>query len=377
MTKILFISHDAHRAGAQILVLNYLRWLKIYHPEFEFSILLNNGGELKTEFENIAQTFQWNISPKVKYLGRFLEKSIERYHRNRLLKKLTSGHFDLIYSNTIMNGDLLYNLSVLKAPVVTHVHELEHWIQKSGPENIRKIKALSTYYIAASNYVKNYLVQKLEINEDQIKVIYEHVTSKDILNSEHWKNLKQRLNIPDDSLIIGASGAESWRKGKDWFIPLAEKVLVNLFSVEVHFVWIGGNVNDEIDRDLKRSKFKEHIHFINHLPNANMYFHDFDIFTMLSREDPFPVVNLEAALVETPILCFENSGGTPELIENNAGFVLPYGDIEAVAEKIIILLNNPDLRKKLGKNAKIKVMERYEIDKIGRQINDFLNSIIE
>lgn len=377
MTKILFISHDAHRAGAQILILNYLRWLKIYHPEFEFTILLRNGGELKTEFENIAQTFQWNISPKAKYLGSFLEKSIERYHRNRLLKKFTSRHFHLIYSNTIMNGDLLNNLSILKAPVITHVHELEHWIQKSGPENIKKIKALSTYYIAASNYVKNYLVQKLDINENQIKVIYEHVTSKDILNSERWKNLKQRLNIPDDSLIIGASGAESWRKGKDWFIPLAEKVLVNLFPVEVHFVWIGGNVNDEIDRDLKRSKFKNRIHFINHLPNANMYFHDFDIFTMLSREDPFPVVNLEAALVETPILCFENSGGTPELIENNAGFVLPYGDIDAVAEKIINLLNNPGLRKKLGKNAKIKVMERYEIDKIGTQINDFIYSIIE
>jgi hypothetical protein len=58
MKHILFVSHDANRAGAQILLLRFLKLLK-YDKDFTFSILLKSGGIIENEFKEIAKTYLW------------------------------------------------------------------------------------------------------------------------------------------------------------------------------------------------------------------------------------------------------------------------------------------------------------------------------
>jgi glycosyltransferase involved in cell wall biosynthesis len=58
------------------------------------------------------------------------------------------------------------------------------------------------------------------------------------------------------------------------------------------------------------------------------YFAAFDVFALVSREDPFPVVCLEAASLGKPIVCFNSSDGEKEFVENDCGFVVPDLDIE-------------------------------------------------
>jgi glycosyltransferase involved in cell wall biosynthesis len=87
-----------------------------------------------------------------------------------------------------------------------------------------------------------------------------------------------------------------------------------------------------------------------------------DIFSLTSREEPFSVVMLEAAMNAIPILCFAKAGGGPELVENDAGFVIDDNDLPAMAAACIELAKDKSLRQKLGKNAQKKVMENYLID---------------
>ena len=97
---------------------------------------------------------------------------------------------------------------------------------------------------------------------------------------------------------------------------------------------------------------------------------------MPSREDPFPLVNLEAAFFEKPVLCFEDSGGTPELVENDAGFVVPYLDIEEMAIKAVELLQNPELRNKMGKAGAYKVNNIYNVDVMVPKILQIVSEVI-
>ena len=63
MTKqILFISHDASRTGAPILLLNFLRWFK-QNTDIPFRIILAKTGELEPYFKELAPTFVFNIKP--------------------------------------------------------------------------------------------------------------------------------------------------------------------------------------------------------------------------------------------------------------------------------------------------------------------------
>ncbi|WP_096896367.1 hypothetical protein [Candidatus Scalindua japonica] len=58
--KILFISHDASRTGAPIILLNFLRWFQD-NTNIPFRIILREDGELKPEFQALAPVNIFNI----------------------------------------------------------------------------------------------------------------------------------------------------------------------------------------------------------------------------------------------------------------------------------------------------------------------------
>ena len=81
---------------------------------------------------------------------------------------------------------------------------------------------------------------------------------------------------------------------------------------------------------------------------------------MASREDPFPLVNLELGFLKKPIICFGGSGGSREFVEDDCGYVIDGFDICQVVERIKELAGSQELRKRLGEKANEKVRERYD-----------------
>ncbi len=90
------------------------------------------------------------------------------------------------------------------------------------------------------------------------------------------------------------------------------------------------------------------------LSNSNLtdFYNNLDLFLLPSREDPYPLVILEAAKFSVPSICFDTVCGSKDFILNcDGGHVVPFLDIDATVEAINSLYSNPDYRKKLGENA--------------------------
>ena len=119
--------------------------------------------------------------------------------------------------------------------------------------------------------------------------------------------------------------------------------------------------------------------FLGIQSNPFDYFAACDVLTLLSREEAFGMVCLEAAVFGKPSVCFETAG-VAEFVEDDCGFVVPYLDIETMATKVANLLNNQDLYQRLGQRAKQKVQERHDIGiiapKVLKIIEKFLPSEI-
>ncbi len=78
-----------------------------------------------------------------------------------------------------------------------------------------------------------------------------------------------------------------------------------------------------------------------------------------SSEEPFGLTMLEAMATAKPIIVTD-SGGMPEIIHNDDnGYVVPKMNHEALAEKIIKLLRDGELRNRLGRNGKEQVDRLY------------------
>ncbi len=366
MKNILFVSHDANRAGAQILLLRFLKLLK-ENQAFKFSILLKEGGIIAQEFEEIAQTYHWQPqkSPiRNSFLGKLYNRFVRKEnYQNTVLKNIEAQNFDLIVSNTIANGDILPFLHPLNIPIKTYVHELEMGIQQyTKPEYFRNVKTLSSSFIACAESVKENLINNHNIDTTLIKVLPSILPESALnynVNKSFNEILRKQLNIPKNAFLIGGMGTVDLRKGVDVFLQVANKLKDNS---NIFFLWVGGQ-ESEIDYknfQIDKSRLElNNITFQTSVKNPLDYMALFDIFLVSSREDPYPLVVLEAAMLSKPIICFDKAGGAKDFVENDCGSVIEYLNIDKVVQKIEDLKENHSLIKQMGDSARSKVLERH------------------
>jgi glycosyltransferase involved in cell wall biosynthesis len=380
MKKILFISYDASRTGAPILLLHLLRWIK-QNTDLPFEVLLRRGGEMLDDFRALAP-------------ARVIEKPASRSLAALALKRLglsdpvkaigkyyDAKEFGLIYANTVSNGDIIEALRWDEVPVLTHVHELEFAIRHFQARGSRDVFTRSAHFIACAGAVKDVLQREHQVDPVKVDVVHEFIDTEQFSKQSGkgalpslWKD----LNIPDDAFVVGACGRTDWRKGADLFLPLA--ILTSAKSEKpIHFVWMGGMMHEKeraaILHDLERIELRSRVHYIGNQQDPSPFYQRMNAFVLLSREDPFPLVCLEAAAAGKPVLCFDRGGGMPEFVRDDAGCVVSYLDLDAMAECIVKLQQDPARCAALGHTAQVRALEQHNIPNGARRIVEIVRHV--
>ena len=376
--NILFISHDGNRAGAQIFLFNIMRFFK--REKYGVVLLiLNNWGSLREEFETNFDTFYLdseNPGSKIKKIKELLGS------KKNLLQEINRKYnIDLIYANTIASVDILEEVkTIFNKPVISHIHELSFSIEQYGSKGcLEKLKSYSTKIIACSEAVKANLVLKSIDFELKTIVVHSFVENEKILDIHHKENVmevKKEFGIEGKHFLIGACGNADWRKAPDVFLSIVKEVVSK--TEHVKFIWVGVNKNDilffQLSYDAKKLGIEKFITWLPATPKAVSILNSLDVFLVCSREDPFPLVMLEAALCEKPIVGFKNTGGAEEFIEEDCGFTSSYLDIKSISQNIITLQKDPILAKRMGKSAQNKVLKNYSFENSIIKIEEIIQS---
>ncbi len=376
--NILFISHDGNRAGAQIFLFNIMRFFK--REKYGVVLLiLNNWGSLREEFETNFDTFYLdseNPGSKIKKIKELLGT------KKNLLQEINRKYkIDLIYANTIASVDILEEVkTIFNKPIISHIHELSFSIEQFGSKGcLEKLKSYSTKIIACSESVKANLVLKSIDFELKTTVVHSFVENENILDIHHKGNVmevKKEFGIGANYFLIGACGNADWRKAPDVFLSIVKEVVSK--TEHVKFIWVGVNKNDilffQLSYDAKKLGIEKFITWLPATPKAVSILNSLDVFLVCSREDPFPLVMLEAALCEKPIVGFKNTGGAEEFIEEDCGFTSSYLDIKSISQNIITLQKDPILAKRMGKSAQNKVLKNYSFENSIIKIEEIIQS---
>ena len=173
--EILFVSHDAGRTGAPLILLNFQRWLK-KHTSLQFATILRRAGPLEPEFAALGETFlirsrRWERLVRERIADHFNWS----FGSEKRLAGLRSRPHQLIYSNTVTNGDILPILARPGVKVLTHVHELNYWIDRTGPKNWSNVCRHTTKFVAVSEAVSRNLQERHHISADRLEVVHEFI----------------------------------------------------------------------------------------------------------------------------------------------------------------------------------------------------------
>ncbi len=374
--RILFVCHDASRTGAPIGLLAFMRWLKS-NTGFELATVVRIPGPLAEDFGQLGPMLTLGASVLHRTrLGRRIRHRLPSswVEETRAIRRFfAAGRFDVIYSNTITNGPVLEALGSFGTPVITHVHELEYWISRTGAENLRAVKACTSSYIAASQAVSDNLVHNHGVPAERITTVYEHIRELPTVSSDEQRTAARTLlKIPTNAFVIGGCGAEHWRKGRD-LIPQLLIALRRLAPEQpFHFVWVGrpGTAEEQysLHYDLRTAGVDHLYHDSGETCDPLSLFASFDAFALLSRDDPYPLACLEVAALERPVVCFTGAGGIPEFVRGDCGLAAPYLDLEAMARDFVRLAQDPALARRYGTNARAKVARENLLDATGPQL---------
>jgi len=92
---------------------------------------------------------------------------------------------------------------------------------------------------------------------------------------------------------------------------------------------------------------------------------------LTSSKEGWGITNLEAAACETPTVASDSPGLRDSVVHGRTGFLVPHGNIEALADRISELLENNELRQNMGKNSR-KFAESFSWEESTVQIERFL-----
>lgn len=372
--RILFISNPANYTGAPLYLYNLLRHLDTQQI-LEKAILLRGGGDLAPHFAKLYPTYLIDgaqvlgLPPKA--FGRF--DCIEDFYRAYMP--------DLVYSNTITNGSLVKVAHDFHIPVILHVQEMKPAFQKHTAAYLEETLSCS-HYICVSHAVREYLYNDYDLAPDKLSVIHNSIDMMRIdkmLSHSTPESVKAMLGIPKDAIVIGGVGAMALHKGVDLWLQVAKRVTMEMSGANPYFVWVGQDTNEyaaEMKRNVAMMGLSNRVFFPGMTTNPYPYIKAMDIFIMSSRYESIGLVNIEAAYLEVPIVCFGCAGGPREVVEPDGGIVIEELDTYEMSLAVIELVRDRQLRKILGTNARRRAISQFDIRVASMRIADIINEFV-
>ncbi|MBZ0296956.1 MAG: glycoside hydrolase family 99-like domain-containing protein, partial [Anaerolineae bacterium] len=345
-TDIIVVAPNAARAGSQIVLLHLIDWL-VRYTYLNIKIILEEGGVLLDQYRATAPTL---VLDELERKGFSDEQLIDE------IKNHCGKQVGLIYSNTCIPGKLINNLPY-EAPVISHIHELETSIRQYCADSIKLVRERTNHFIAVSPPVAKLLHEQYYVNPDAISLINEFA----VVSADHPDKIrKQEILRGKNARIVWGCGTVSLRKGFDIFVNVAKHVH-NLGIKDVQFCWMGSSSEDfpDVVQYIHQQGAEDIVTYLGEKENPRAYFPVGDIFFLASREDPHPLVVLEAADCSLPTVCFAETGGTPDFVSDDAGVVVPRLDEAAAARSIVNLQHNPREIQLLGQQAHNKLSRKY------------------
>lgn len=246
---------------------------------------------------------------------------------------------------------------ILGLPLSVTIHSHEFW---TNP-NINFFKHIipkTDSIITISEGNKNRLINNFRVNPNTIKVIRLFVDCDD-----YHKN---------DNVNVLTVGRFTWRKG--YHILFKAIKLINRQNVKFIIVGFG-------DLDVRRLAEKygvsDKVIIYNKMDQNQLkyFYNNSDIFCLPSiptkkeGDEGIPVVLIEAMAYNLPIAA-SNCGDVSEIVSN---ILVKPNNPEKLAKALIMLIDNPTLRKKMGALNRTKILKYYNVKNINALYKHLIN----
>lgn len=311
-----------------IKVYKYATLFKFYRRNIALSLLIKPDVDVDIVHVHIA--------------GEIIPIAALRFARKKGLPLIATYHGDAIADRLLYKlGEKLHNLI------------------------IKEVLNFSSVIISPSKHVitQSTLLYKYR---DKIIVLPNGINLKDFEIPYSKEECRKRLGIHNAENIILFVGVLRAFKGVDILIRAMQLIVKEIQNTQLMIVG-EGEMRVELEKLTKKLGLERNIVFTGFINETlkPIYYKAADIFCLpsVTTQEIFGIVNLEAMACGVPIVA-SRIGGIPDVVKNGKnGLLVPPKDHNALANAIIYLLKNEDIRQKMGREGK-KIVKGYTWEKI-------------
>ncbi|MBA4368245.1 MAG: hypothetical protein C0403_11495 [Desulfobacterium sp.] len=233
------------------------------------------------------------------------------------------------------------------------------------------------YVVAAAKGHGDYIAMEEKIPHSKIRVIYNGVDPKRFQSNLSPQEARNRLGIPPESRVVSIVAALRPDKAHHVFLQAARKVVDAI--PDTHFLIIGDGPQRSFLENLSNElKLENRVHFVGFQRRLGDILAGVDINSLSSypQQECLSVAAIEAMSAGVPIVCTDVGFMKEIVIPDETGFLVPIDDPAALAEKLILLLRNPELHKRMGRKARQMVDELLSVEQMARAFEALMTAII-
>ncbi len=293
----------------------------------------------------------------------------------QLIAVMRRERFDIVHSVTPKAGLLgMTAARVARVPRRIHTFTGQVWATRTGPMRKllktadRAIVSAATEVLADGNAQARFLVEQGIVTEDKIRVLADgSISGVDVErfrpDPEARATIRRDLRIPDDAIVVLFLGRVNPEKGAPELLRAAARVFAT--KERVHLLVVGPSEGN-IDTDLADSgaALGGRFHRVPYVPDPERWCAAADLFVIPSHREGFGTAVLEAAACGVPAIASDIYGLRDAVVDRKTGLVVPVRDEAALGRALESIVEDSELRERLGRSAAQRVRDMFGRDRL-------------
>lgn len=244
-------------------------------------------------------------------------------------------------------------------------------------------KTMRIFYIALLNRILTVSDQVRKFFAVKKKGFQKAITVYNGIDAEVFnpqvvsEDLRNELGFKKKDIVIGSIGVIEKDKGHGYLVEAIARLKDQGIANVVCVMCGTGPQEVEIKKLVLKKGLEKEIIFLGFRDDIPRVLKTLDIFALMSLTiESFSMAAVEAMAMRVPVIA-TNIGGLPEVVDDGkTGLLIPPGDVDALCGSIKYLINNPDIRLKMGEKGRERVLEKFTIEENVRRTEEIFLQLI-
>ncbi|MBN1481249.1 glycosyltransferase [candidate division KSB1 bacterium] len=214
--------------------------------------------------------------------------------------------------------------------------------------------------ISVSKSTARWLVEKRKVSPHKVMII-PYGVNLDKFNPNVKNVRREDIGLHPDDIVIGQVSRLNEQKGHTYLIQAAPKILAQ--QPNVKFVLVGdGPLRVELEQHIRERDLQDNFVLLGFRHDVPDLLPLLDVFVLPSLYEGLPNVVLEAMACGLPVVATPVDGTKEAVIDGETGFLVPERDPDQLAQKLLEVISNDDLKLKLGLAGRRRVEDYFSLE---------------